>query len=95
MRKKVKLRLCKNDPFGVKHKIFMLRLERHLKAWININTKAIAVCLNAINVIGIPRDQEEKNVLEKAVTEYDKAISDIEETFLKHARMYLECDVDE
>lgn len=32
MRKKVKLRLCKNDPFGMKHKIFMLRLEHHLKA---------------------------------------------------------------
>lgn len=95
MRKKAKMRLFKNDPFGIKFKIFDMRLRKCLKEEVVFRGKAIATYLNIVNIIGIPRDDEEKEVLRKAVEEYDKMIQEIDNTTLRYARLYLAVEEDE
>lgn len=89
--KKKKLRLFKNDPFGIKYKIFCMRLEWLMKKGIRVRTKSIATYLYVINTICIPEDDEQTELLKKAVNGYDKMVQEIEST-LKYARMYIKED---
>ena len=91
MRKKVKLRMFKNDPFGIKWKIFGIRLKHWMKTGIKVRTKALAAYLNIVNDIGIPRDDEEKEFLKKVVGSYDETIQKLEEN-LRYSRMYIKDD---
>ena len=88
MRKKTKLRLFKNDPFGIKEKIFRIRLEHHLKISVKVMTKALAGYLNIVNEIGIPRSDREKDLLRKVISGYDDTIQKLEDN-LRYARMYI------
>lgn len=84
-----KLKLFKNDPFGIKEKYFGFRLEHYLRKGVEIRIKALRVYLNIVNDICIPRDDEEKEILRKAIKRFDETISELEEN-LKYARMYIQ-----
>lgn len=84
-----KLRLFKNDPFGIKEKYFGFRVEHCLRKSVEIRTRALRVYLNIVNDICIPRDDEEKEILRKAVKRFDETIEELEEN-LKYARMYIQ-----
>lgn len=83
--------LFKNDPFGIKGKYFFWRLERHIRKNTEVRTKSIRVCVNIINRIGIPRNDEAKELLCKVVKSYDDAIAELEQS-VKYARMYIRED---
>lgn len=83
--------LFKNDPFGIKGKYFFWRLERHIRKNTEVRTKAIKVYVNIINKIGIPENDEAKELLRKVVKSYDDAIAELE-TSVKYARMYIQED---
>lgn len=89
MSKRRKLKMFKNDPFGIKYEIFCIRLNYCLKKEIGLRIQALALYLNAINTIGIPRDDEEKILLKEAVRKYDETVNELEE-HLRYARMYVE-----
>lgn len=84
-----KLRLFKNDPFGIKEKYFFYKVKKHIKKGFKIYTKSLKVYLNIVNEIGIPREEKEKEMLRKTVKSYDETISKLEEN-LKYARIYIE-----
>lgn len=86
--KKKKLRFFKNDPLGIKYKLFCIRLEWLMKKGIRVRTKSIATYLYVINTICIPKDDEQTELLRKAINGYDKMIQEIEAS-LKYARMYV------
>lgn len=88
---KKKLRLFKNDPFGIKYKLFCIRTDWLMKKGIRVRTKSIATYLYVINAIGIPKDDEQTELLKKAVNGYDKMVQEIE-NILRYARMYIEED---
>lgn len=85
---KRKLRLFKNDPFGIKEKYFKFRVEKAIKDGTKIRTKALRVYLNIVNDICIPRDDEEKEILRKVVKRYDETIAELEKS-MKYARLYI------
>lgn len=84
-----KLRLFKNDPFGMKEKYFGFRLKHCLRKGVEIRTRALRVYLNIVNDICIPRDDEEKEILKKVIKRFDETIVELEEN-LKYARMYIQ-----
>ena len=86
--KKRKLRMFKNDPFGIKYKFFCIRLEWLMKKGIRVRTKSIATYLYVINAIGIPENEEDTEVLKKAINGYDKMVQEVEQT-LRYARTYI------
>lgn len=83
--------LFKNDPFGIKEKYFFWRLKKHIRKNTEVRAKAIQVCVNIINDIGIPRNDESKELLRKAVKTYDDAIAELEQS-VKYARVYIRED---
>lgn len=83
--------LFKNDPFGIKGKYFFWRLNKHIRKNTEVRTKAIQVCVNIVNDIGIPRNDEAKELLRKVVKSYDDAIAELEQS-VKYARMYIRED---
>lgn len=91
MRKRVKMKMFKNDPFGIKYKIFRFKLKHALKASVKLRTKALAIYLNLVNDIGIPRDDEEGELLKKIVSRYDETIQELEQN-LRYARSYIKED---
>lgn len=80
--------LFKNDPFGIKRKYFMWRLERHIRKGTELKTKALRVYVNIINRIGIPQNDEATELLRKVVKSYDNTIAELEQS-VKYARMYI------
>lgn len=86
--KKKKLRLFKNDPFGIKYKLFCIRTDWLMKKGIRVRTKSIATYLYVIDAICIPKNEEQTELLKKAVNRYDKMVQEIENT-LRYARMYI------
>lgn len=84
-----KLRLFKNDPFGIKEKYFRWRLKVCIRKEIEIRTKGLKLFLTIATEIGIPRNEEEKEMLIKSVKRYDESIAEFEET-MKYARLYIE-----
>lgn len=86
--KKKKLRMFKNDPFGLKWKLFCIRLKWLMKKRIKVRSKSIATYLYVINAIGTPRDESQTDILKRAVDGYDKTIQEIEHS-LRYARMYV------
>ncbi len=83
-----KLRIFKNDPFGIKEKYFKWRLERCIRKVSEIRTKALRVYLNIVNDICIPRNYEEKEILKKVIKRYDETITELEKS-MKYARLYI------
>ncbi len=92
MKRKIKrkTRLFVNDPFGIKERIFRMKLRKCLKDNVQYRTKALGIYLNAMNIIGIPRNEEEKEILVNAVSKYDEALQELENTTLKYARIYIQ-----
>lgn len=84
-----KLRLFKNDPFGIKEKYFGFRIEHCLRKGVEIRTRALRVYLNIANDICHPRDEEEREILKKVIKRFDETIAELEEN-LKYARLYIE-----
>ena len=82
-----KLRLFKNDPFGIKEKYFKWKLEQSIRKGIDIRTKALRVYLYIINDICVPRDKEEQEILKKAISEYDRVIAELEKS-IKNERIF-------
>ena len=85
------MKMFKNDPFGIKYKIFRFKLKYALKASVKLRTKALAIYLNLVNDIGIPRDDEEGELLKKLVSRYDETIQELEQN-LRYARSYIKED---
>lgn len=86
---KSKSSLFKNDPFGIKRKILHYKIEKCIKDEINIRTKYMARLLGLVNKIGIPRTDEETELIRKYIKKYDELVLELDEN-LKYARMYIE-----
>ena len=86
---KKKMRLFKNDRFGIKEKIFNIRIRKSLKDCADINSRIINLTVRGIDSIGIPRTDDEVERLRTYVAAYDKSITELE-THVKYARLYLE-----
>lgn len=84
-----KLRLFKNDQFGLKEIYFKFRLERHIKKGVKIHTKALRTYLNIANKISIPRDEKETEILRKVIKSYDETIIELEKN-LEYSRLYIQ-----
>lgn len=78
--------LFKNDPYGIKYKLFKWKLERHIKEGIKVHTKSLAALLNIANKIGIPRTDEDTELMRKVIKTYDDIVLQLEKN-LKYARM--------
>ena len=83
-----KLRLLKNDPFGLKELYFKWMIRRCLEKGIDVHTKALKSYLNIVNSIGTPRTKQETELLKKVIKIYDETIMYLEEN-LKYARLYI------
>lgn len=84
-----KLRLFKNDPFGIKEKYFGYRLNHCIRKGVGIRTRALRIYLNIVNNICIPRDEEEKEILKKVVKRFDETIAELEKN-MGYARLYIQ-----
>lgn len=89
MSKRRKIRLFKNDPFGIKYKMFDVVMHYYFKKIVKNRTKALALYLDTVNIIGIPKDDKEKEVLKDVINRYDNTIQKLEED-MKYPRMYIE-----
>ena len=89
---KRKLRLFKNDPFGLKERYFKWRLKNCIRKGIEIRTNGLKLFLTVATEIGIPRSEEEKEMLRKSVKRYDESIAEFEKT-MKYARLYIEEEI--
>lgn len=83
------IRLFKNDPFGIKYKMFDVMMHYYFKRVIKNRTKALALYLETANLIGFPTSDKEKEVLKDVINRYDETIQKLEED-LRYARMYIE-----
>lgn len=81
--------LFKNDPYGIKYKLFKWKLERHIKKGIKVYTKNLAVLLDIANKIGIPRTDDDTGLIRKVIKTYDDIVIQLEEN-LKYARMCID-----
>ena len=86
---KRKIRLFKNDPFGIKEIFFRLQLDKCMKERVKVRTNALKFYLNTINKIGVPRNDKEMLMLKTLLRNYDERISEFEED-LRYARMYIQ-----
>lgn len=89
MSKRRKIRLFKNDPFGIKYKMFDVAMNYYFKRIVKNRTKALALYLETANMIGHPADDKEKEVLKDVINRYDNTIQKLEED-MKYPRMYIE-----
>lgn len=83
------IRLFKNDPFGIKYKIFNIEMDYYFKKLVKNRTKALALYLETVNLIGTPRDDTEKEMLRDVINRYDETIQELEK-YLRYSRMYVE-----
>lgn len=87
---KRKLRLFKNDPFGVKAWYFDWLLHRSLRRRNKLYTQCLRICLDVIHEIGIPRNDEEAACLKKAVERYEEINAELNDS-LRYAKLYIKC----
>lgn len=85
---KKRMRLFKNDRFGIKARIFKLKLSNSLKEHANISCKLVNIAIKAIDNIGIPTTDKDIERLRKYVDIYDNSIAELEK-HVKYARIYL------
>lgn len=83
------IRLFKNDPFGIKYKIFNIKMDYYFKKIVKNRAKALVLYLETVNLIGIPRDDTEKEMLKDIINRYDETIQELEK-YLRYSRMYVE-----
>lgn len=75
---KKRISLFKNDPYGIKYKIFSWRLDRYIKSEIKVYTKCLRGLLLISLKMGIPTTKEEADVLRKVINSYDDTIEKLE-----------------
>lgn len=80
--------LFKNDQFGIRWKLFLIRYNRHWRKTAKLKGKIIEYCLKNIRKIGYPKDDEYKDLLRQVLELYDKTVADAEK-YLKNARDYV------
>lgn len=77
MKKCRKRSLFKNDPFGIKQKIFMWRTTNHIKKHNHLVASQLECFLNIVSLIGIPRTEEDAIKLEKIYETYQPFTNEI------------------
>lgn len=84
--KKNKILFFKNDPFGIKHEIFLFRAKHLVRKKTELKVKKIALCLKAINDMNVPKNESEELFLKRVLEVYDKTLAEIEDETLSYAR---------
>ena len=86
--------LFKNDFFGFKRRRFKRRVNAHLKKDIKLKTELIVLCLNGANKVGMPKNKQEAEVLEKLIKTFDNTMKELDEK-MKYPRIYIETSNEE
>lgn len=88
MRKK-KSSLFKNDPFGIKYKMFMRRLTYNIKKRNHLSARKLECLLNLSMCIGMPESEEEITKLKWIYDKYKSLISEVENDMKRvHDKIY-------
>lgn len=88
MRKK-KRSLFKNDPFGIKYKMFMWRFTNNIKKRNHLSARKLECLLNLSMCVGIPKSEEETAKLEWIYDKYKSLISEVENDMKRvHDKIY-------
>lgn len=90
---KKRISLFKNDPYGIKYKLFSWRLDRHIKSEIKVYTRCLRGLLLISLKMGIPVTKEEADLLREVINSYDDIVKKLE-GLLKYKRPYIEEDVE-
>lgn len=77
--------LFKNDSYAIKYKTFRWKLDLHIKKGIKVHTKILSKLLIIANKIGIPRTENDIELMRKIIKTYDETISKLGEN-LEYAR---------
>lgn len=70
-------RLFKNDFFGIKEKVFFRKVTKRLLNINKLSAEGIKCLLDIVTIIGIPRNEEERDELKWACERYDSLIEEI------------------
>lgn len=84
---KKKVSIFKNDPYGIKSKMFNKKLDMHIREGIKVNTNILRRLLLLSHNIGHPETEKERDLLKKVIQTYDETILKLEEN-LTYARMW-------
>lgn len=81
--------LFKNDPFGIKYKMFMWRFIHNIKKRNHLSARKLECLLNLSMCIGIPESEEEITKLEWIYDKYKSLICEVENDMKRvHDKIY-------
>ena len=85
-------RLFKNDFFGIKEKRFLRKVTKRLLNINKLHADGIKCLLDMVTIIGIPRNEEERDKLKWACEKYDTLIEEINSNIDRARSLCGECN---